>query len=499
VEVNFKFVNDKQREFYYSTHRNQCLSGGFNNGKTFGCCLKIITLLLTFPNYRVLVCRQVRSDLMKTTYQTFMKIVPPAAIARNNEQEGVTVLVNGSTIFWIHLDKVDESTLRGLEINTVFVDQAEETDEKVYDVLDARVGRWDKAEIPKEYLEKYPNWPKNLVTEKYIAPSYMILACNPDTQFHYIFRKYHPDSVERDPGYFFISCEWDPNLGSKETYEQALKRGEEYVAKYVRGEWGRSSAQIHRLSSKSYLEYDQDFLSKILQRGNLFRSMDHGETSPTCCLWSAGYQGNLIFYREYYTAKQLISFHRAAIVDLSGEEKYSASYADPSIFHRASQKNGGYWSVADEYLSRDITGPQIVWMPADNNEFATRNRINEFLFDDPTHVHPITGEKGAPRIYFIKRDSVNYPNGCHESIKQLQAQRRKLIGYVNGESIYSDDREDGVTDHAYDPVRYIVAMHGSTTRVEKTKVKENTLDYYNQLLLNKKRKSLTPASYGSNN
>lgn len=480
MNLEFKFANWQQRETYYATQRNQCFSGGFNNGKSFIECLKLLTLLATFRNYRTFIARQVRSDLMKTTYQTFMKICPKEFIETNNQQEGVTVFKNGSVNYWLHLDHVDESTLRGLEVNSGFVDQAEEIDEKVYDVLDARIGRWDKAVVPTELLEKFPDWTRNKLTGLAEAPSYLMLACNPDTQFHFIYRKYHPASLDRNPKYFYVEAEWDPNLGSREAYDAAVARDPEWVEKYVKGGWGVSNAQIHRLLPESQLEFNESLLKEILTKGNLFRSMDHGESSPTCCLWWASYKGVYICYREYYVANKVISEHRAAINDLSGTEAYSSSYADPSIFDTESKRRAGFFSVADEYLTNAIPGKSISWTPADNNEFATRNRINELLRISDKYTNPITGVNPAPGIYYIKR-SVEYPQGCYHSINQLQSQRRKLLGYFDGKAIYDDAREESVTDHAYDPTRYFIGMHGSFSTIPTRKVPRNSIKYYKMI------------------
>lgn len=479
MDFEIKFANAGQQAFYYATARNQCFSGGFNNGKTFAGCLKAFTLLSTFPNYRIAICRQVYADLKRTTMQTFFKLCPNELIERHNEQDGVTVLKNKSLIYWLHLDKTDENTLRGLEINSVLVDQAEETEEKVYDVLDARIGRWDNTVIPPNLLANHSNWPLSK-QGRALAPSYMMLLCNPDTQYHYIFRKYHPDSLERRPKYFFTEGEWDKTLGSEETFENALGHDEEWINKYVRGEWGVSNAQIHRLRAESQLEYDPEFVDKILRKGNLFRAMDHGETSPTSCLWFAAYQGVYICYREYYVGNTVISKHRQNIHDLSFGEHYSGNYADPQIFKKTTQKQGGFWTVADEYLTNEIDAPSIAWIPADNNEFATRNRINELLIPKAAFKYPITGVSSAPGIYFIKK-SPEYPHGCFHSITQLQSQRRKLLGYFDGKAIYSDEREESVTDHAYDPIRYFVAMHGSGRSEPKRKAPPNSIAFFKQL------------------
>lgn len=477
MDLEITFANPAQRAFYYSTARNQCFSGGFNNGKTYAGCLKIFTLLITFPNYRACIARQTFADLKKTTIQTFFKICPKELVARYNEQDGYLELVNGSAVYFMHLDKVDESSLRGLEINSVLVDQAEETDEKVYDVLDARIGRWDGAKVPPELLQVNPSWPTNR-KGALLVPSYIMLLVNPDTQYHYIYRKYHPDSLEREEENFFVEGEWDQYLGSEESYNKALQRDPEWVNKYVKGQWGISTAQIHRVWPDSFLDYSEELIDKIKRKGNLFRSMDHGDASPTCCLWFAAIGGVHINYREYYIGNQVISIHRQNIIDLSENEVYSGNYADPSIFHKSSQKNGGFWSVANEYLTRkDIKAPPICWIPADNNEFATRNRINELLRNNEQFKHPITGISPAPGIYFIKR-SEDYPNGAYHSISQLQSQRRKLLGYYEGKAVYTDDREEGVTDHAYDPIRYYVAMHGAGKAIEERKPPPHSFKWF---------------------
>jgi hypothetical protein len=211
------------------------------------------------------------------------------------------------------------------------------------------------------------------------------------------------------------------------------------------------------------LDYDKDFLEKILRKGNLFRVLDHGDASPTCCLWFAALDGNYICYREYYTPGRPISYHRRAISELSGSEKYSSNYADPQIFKTTSQKDGGFWTTADEYGDTSLDAPPLHWIAADNNEFATRNRINERLRPQTIFRHPLGVEGKAPGIYFIKR-SQDYPQGCYHAINELQSQRRKSLGYIDGKQIFCDDREESVADHAYDCVRYFIAMHGTLSK-----------------------------------
>lgn len=486
IDLAIKFANRPQRELFHSQSRKQCISGGFNNGKTYGACLKAITLLLSFPNYRYAIGRQTYQDLKKTTMETFFKILPPRMVESHNNQEGITVLKNGSTVYWLHLDNVDESTLRGLEINSLLVDQAEEIQEKVYLVLLARVGRWDKAQVPGHLLKKYPKWPKNKLTGNYISPSYCTLLCNPADELHFIYRRYHPDSLEREEDTFFVECEWDKNLGSEEAYKDALKNDQEWVEKYVHGKWGRNTAAIHALQADSLLEPSEHLLERIKSRGALYRTLDHGDSAPTCCLWWASVDGVYICYREYYVPNRVVSYHRQAIWDLSRsdsptDEIYLGNYADPSIFNKTKGTANKVSTISDEYISSESSAPPITWLKADNNEFATRNKINELLQFSDRFVHPITQVRPAPGLYFVKR-SVSYPQGCHEAPVQLKSQKRLPLGTLNGKILYSDDRDASVTDHAYDCVRYFVACVGTSPGKVKKAPPRNSFAYYQKVL-----------------
>jgi hypothetical protein len=191
--------------------------------------------------------------------------------------------------------------------------------------------------------------------------------------------------------------------------------------------------------------------------------------------------GVYIFYREYYVASKVISYHRRAIDDLSKGETYSGNYADPQIFKKTAQKQGGFWSVSDEYRDSDLASPELFWTAADNNEFATRNRINELLLPSTRFKHPVSGSRPAPGIYFV-RGTDGYPEGCREAHRQLGAQRKKLLGTIDGKSIYSDDRDDSIVDHAYDCVRYFVAMHGSSPRRAEKPAPRMSFAFLNKIL-----------------
>ena len=159
-----------QTEFFNLTKRHQCFSGGYGNGKSYAASLKALLLLTTFAKYRIAICRYSTVDLKRSTMSTFFKICPPELYdpkEGGNRADSLNYLklINGSEVFWMHLDDADENTVRGLEVNSVIIDQAEEISENMYNHLSARVGRWDIAEVPEAMLEANPAWPRNSETE----------------------------------------------------------------------------------------------------------------------------------------------------------------------------------------------------------------------------------------------------------------------------------------------------------------------------------------------
>jgi hypothetical protein len=534
--LNIDFKNKEAETFFWSTFRNNCFSGGFGNAKTFTSCQRQFVMLRTFPGYISLFARQTYKDLKATTMKTFFKICPQDFVLKHDLQEGITVFINGSVALWLHLDSFDEKSLRGLEINSATLDQAEEIYESIYLVLDSRIGRWDGAQVPDELLlksigediwkqvaepfddvidnpalaklkeeliTKYAQWPKDPDCSRFRVRNFMYVLCNPEDETHWIYRRFHPESLERKKNHFYIERETDEKLNDPETIENMKDRDPEWVEKYFQGRWGKSRSTIHRVNKLSVIDpndYDQKefeaFLRKILTKGALYRAFDYGDTSPSCCLWFSAFNNLHIGYREYYVPDQSISFHRFGITELSKNdydipEEYVSDIADPSIFHKTrrsseTSRNNFKTSIADEFSTDEIDGPPIFWSSGDNNELATRNRINELLNLNTKYAHPITKESPAPGLYFIRSCDI-YPYGCNQSILQLKAQKKLAVGSDNGRVIYSSERDENVTDHAYDPTRYYIAEHSLTKPGEVKDIPERSFANFERIRRNNNR------------
>jgi hypothetical protein len=480
-ELNLRFSSKTAEDFFNCGKRNICWVSGYGAGKTWAAWQKLLVLMYFYPGYRVCAARRSRTELTRTTKQTFYKVCPPSWIRRDVEgMTPETELFNGSKIYWMNVDEHSESALRSLEVNSVLVDQAEEMLESVYLTLDSRVGRWDMVEIPDGWKDQLP---VNEFTGASIAPAYHIILVNPpdEGEFSWIYQRYDDATKPWASSHaFFESSSTDNTALNKETLSAMMSRDEEWIQRYVYGKRTQGAGAIHRISPLSILDVDEDWIRfNLIKKANLSRVLDHGSSSPTCCTWWASINGAHYGYREYYKPDAVISVHRKNIATLSGDEYYTMNVSDPSMFKEDMQKYGGFWTVAKEYADSNVycdtpdDAPPIYWNPADNNEFATRNRINELLAVTAGNIHPITKESPAPGLYFCRKSEAN-PHGMDFTIAQTASQKKKLLDTINGKPVYCDDRDDKVTDHAYDTVRYKISQHIGMPKVEIQKPKHNS-------------------------
>jgi len=532
-DIDYKFMVDPatgrspQSEFFYDTKRNQCFSGGYGNGKTYVGCQKSILLLSTFPKYRMAILRATAADLKRTTMATFFKICQPEMYAddkggKRTDSLNYLRLINGSEVFWMHLDDYDENVVRGLEINSYLIDQGEEVDENIYLHLDSRLDRWDMSEIP-DHLDP-ERFPKNRATGRPKPPSYGMVLCNPDVKAHWIYRRFHPDSAEHneiryrtnrttgkvtkytwsDTHSMVQASSYENPALSQETLDVMEARGKAFVKRFVMGEWGSSGGSIFEIPAESKLyNVPQTFLDTIMREGTLYRAMDHGDAAPTVCLWICVWKKWMFIYREYYKAGHSVSQHRENIAFMQMDvEQISQNFADPAIFSKTQQKKGGISSVAEEWSSAEyLPAPPIHWYPADNNEILTRSRLRESLMLQEKITHPVTGKTNAPRLYFIMKTQ-EYPSGCNKCVLETESQKYKKLYSLDGDDVFGDDRDDKVVDHAYDALKYgNVCIVTKKTGVHKFVVEGTTFNDARQRAMKQQRKfrnmaGIQPHSFG---
>jgi len=348
----FDFCSDKQKAAVEAFPGPPLLLiGGFNSGKTTAAILHMLALCQAFPGYKVAVLRKTFKDLSLTTRPSFDQWIRKDFVERANEKE--VVLKNGSSFIFHHLDSPQSATiLKGLEINAAILDQAEQMNERTFTILMGRLGRWKGAKVPSHTLASHQGeWQWKNQSGHPVPPVSCILTANPseegDPELHWLWQRFASDSPMWERkwqklGYRqMVLPSTENKFAGEQNLNLLLQQEEDYVKRFVYGEWVKSKGHLFRLTEDSILDYDPDLIHHIRSSMHLGRVLDHGDTAPTCCLWWAvDDDHNLFFWQEYYQVgvtderDYIVSDHRRAISALSAGLSFRTNIADPSIFNR---------------------------------------------------------------------------------------------------------------------------------------------------------------------
>lgn len=510
--IIFEWASETQKKAVEATPGSPLLlMGGMNSGKTSAAILHMLALMEAFPGYKVAVLRKTFKDLTLTTRPSIDQWIDPKRLKKPPSETEIE-LDNGSKFVFHYLDNPNSATiLKGLEINAALLDQAEQMNERTFQVLMGRLGRWRNAKVPQWVLNSRPDWPwRERGTNRPVPPVSLVLTANPteegDPELHWLWQRFSPESkVFRDKysklGYRQLVFDSRQNkFAGQQNIDILLQGDEDYIRRFVRGEWVRSKGHLFHLSPDSILPYSPELIARIQNTMILGRAFDHGDSAPSCCLWYGVDQfHNIFFFMEYYQAGQTedgkefgVTEHRRSITKLSQGMTFRTNLADPSIFDKTRNVTGyatkqQRWSVASEYMDKKIIQEDttISWTPADNNEALSRVRLKQYLRVDPDHFNPITKEKGAPHIYFVQAADDEWPHGCNHVISEIRNAKRKQEGENDGKPIYGDDRDPSIPDHALDPVRYVVNSHpiAATVPIEKRTLSATVEDQGNRVII----------------
>lgn len=436
----FRFVpaNKIQEAFIWCIERESVFDGGIGNGKTTGGLVKLLILANEFPGSRWVVFRQTYLDLCATTRRTFEdKLCPPKWITRNVRE--LTTLANGSEIQWMHLDELTEQSLRGLEINGAFGDQIEEINPELWEILDSRCGRWQMKD-----------W-------KQPCPAYLWGTSNPKGK-DWIYYRFHPKMQEwrtknGDPterAYFFAPTRANQEMLDKIApgyYANLMRKPESWKRIWLEGNRDFFEGSIHPEFGEVHVYNPKEFDPfKARKIRSVFGWFDYGLSSPSCLLLTASdNEGYHYVFDEYYMANRKISEH-AAEMRRRMERcpiRCNMVFADPSIFFESIRdRKVVTTSVAQEYAQAGV-----YMVKADNNEESSIENLHELFNVDKTRPNPITRETGSPKLFISKE--------CINLIEQIGQQRLKeQRNQLTGEKEFTNERDPGVPDHAYDPLRY---------------------------------------------
>lgn len=220
--VQSRFISDFQSDF--------CLnSGGFGSGKSLALYIKTILLCKCFPGNRILLGRKTLSDIDRAVLPDLFDIMPPTWY-EHRVKDGLINFSNESQIILFGLDamqsggvqdiKKAQQKLKSLNLGHYSIDQLEEVEYDVFEVLNSRLRRND---VPFRQGN---------------------MDCNPANFWAYhMFRMKQKwngegwtDNPEGKTTLYESSMLHNPHLPWDYIRKQ-LDMGDDYVKRFVKGEW----------------------------------------------------------------------------------------------------------------------------------------------------------------------------------------------------------------------------------------------------------------------
>jgi hypothetical protein len=176
--------NPKQAEYFYKVlqsakgvnqYRYFAYGGAIRGGKSFVTASIYLVLCKIYPGSRWHVVRQDMPVLEATTIPTFEKLIkgsPDWKFVRNTSNYRL-IHKNGSQIFFKGENLARDPDLNdflGLETNGIWIEQAEETSEKLWEKSLERTGSWYIDPMPPGFIFLTFNPTQNWVKDKFYSP-----------------------------------------------------------------------------------------------------------------------------------------------------------------------------------------------------------------------------------------------------------------------------------------------------------------------------------------
>lgn len=337
-----------------------------------------------------MVARQTYPELRDTTRRRFMEVADKRLIKTASIPEkgdGYVEWHTGGRTIFRHLDAMSEMEFGSLDLGYCAIDEITETSERIFNMLEARVGRhWKKASLPGGVFPYSP----------------IFGAGNPNGR-DWVWRLFFKPGRTVEDQQMFAGFQPQPRENAHHLppdYYENLARGKAkwWIDRFLRGDMRTLEGLVW-----PQWEDDANIIRPFPIPGNWRRVMalDHGRRNPTACLWTAiDYDGNLISYREYQVAGPTAAEHAQEILKLDRREVIEFRKADPSIFAKTQSRGDKWHSIAEEYAEYGLE-----LEPGDNAMQASLERVGLLLWQDPSHQypawHPKAGRPGSPRWFFF--------------------------------------------------------------------------------------------------
>ena len=422
MKLTLPSPTERQREFLFDTHRYIAFGGARGGGKSFAVRLKAALMCLYYPGIRIMIVRRTYPELRQNHIIPMKAMIGKCATFKESTKD--MTFRGGSVISFRYCRNVsDLDKFQGTECDGLFIDEATQFTEEMYDRMRACV-------------RGVNNFPKRIY-----------LTCNPGGRGHgwvkrlFIDRAMNPGENRED--YFFIKSLVTDN-------KALMKKDPDYVRKlealppklrraWLEGDWNIFEGQFFEEFSDDPDHYTDRRHTHVIEPfeiprdWTIYRSFDFGYSKPfSCDWWAIDYDGRAYLILQLYgctgTPNEGVKWnpdrifreiHRIETEHRWLKDKTIFGVADPSIWDAS--RGDAIIEAADRAL--------VHFQPGDNKRLPGWMQCHYRLAFD---------SEGYPMVYFF--------NTCKDAIRTLP-----LLTY--SEKSPEDLDTDG-EDHFADSFRY---------------------------------------------
>ncbi len=260
-------LSRKQKKNINRTDRKLLIEGSAGSGKTIYAVHKVLKYGLEHKNARIGVFRDTLPALKATSWLELREALENYGIPfYENKNEGIIRLPTGSTILFKPLD--DLKKIRSLNLDFVWVEQAEEISFAVFAELEKRI--------------------RGIVSKKSFGQ--FLLTVTPEGTDHWIYNYFHRQKRGTILHFHYTENPFLPEEYVKE-YEELKEIDIELYYKYTLGKWGK-------LSNIVFENWDEQPPVSGVEKWTA--GVDFGYNNPSCFLLIGWYDGEPYIVREVY-------------------------------------------------------------------------------------------------------------------------------------------------------------------------------------------------------
>lgn len=422
IKLEFPEPSQRQKEFFEANTKYVAFGGARGGGKSWAVRVKAALLALRYPGIRVMIVRRTYPELRQNHILPMKELVREAATFKETVKD--MTFENSSVISFRYCRTVtDLDKFQGTECDVMFIDEATQFTEEMYDRLRACV-------------RGVNGFPKRIY-----------LTCNPGGRGHAWVKRLFVDKAAKngeDPGeYTFIKSLVTDNKALMREDPDYIKKLESLPGKlrsaWLDGDWNIFEGQFFEEFTDDPRHYADRLNTHVIdpfeipRDWTIYRSFDFGYSKPfSCDWWAIDYEGRAYLILQLYgctgtpnegvkwdpdkifsTVRKIESEHRW----LAG--KNILGVADPSIWDAS--RGDAIIEAADRHF--------LFFQPGDNK------RLPGWM---QCHYRLSFGEDGRPMVYFF--------NTCRDALRTLP-----LLTYSDTSP---EDLDTSQEDHFADSFRY---------------------------------------------